>query len=173
MGDFSIKNDSLDDPCQNTGIHLTADGKPLMHLWSTNDKQVTVGNDERGMVKRNRSRKVGGGETVNIVRNQNVAIKKSYSQRVEEGSTTTVDGDIFMVSRQGSIEMKTATSIGLASGMISADATRILVLACGSSTIVLVPNGIVINAPKTFFNPGEAAALNAIECLTVPAPVTK
>jgi len=173
MGDFSIKNDSLDDPCQNTGVHLTADGKPLMHLWSTNDKQVTVGNDERATVARNRSRKVGGGETVHIVRNQNVTIKQSFNQRVMGGSTTTVDDDIFLVSRESTIGLKSATSINLKAGMFAAEATKKFVITCGGSTIVLVPNGIVINSPKTFINPGQAAAQTAIECRMVPAPAAK
>lgn len=85
MGDLSLKNDSLESPAQHTGIHMTADAKPLMHVFTTHDKQLTVGNDERNTVANNRSRRVGGNESVHV--------DKCAAQSVKEDVDVCVGGD--------------------------------------------------------------------------------
>lgn len=96
MGDFSIKNDSLTHESQHTGIHLTADTKPLMHLFSTHDKQLTVGNDERNAVKNNRSRTVGGNEVVRIEKCSAHTISQDSNKCVEGDQTLCVIGFYYM-----------------------------------------------------------------------------
>lgn len=177
MGDFSIKNDSLDDPSQHTGIHMTADAKPLMHMFTTHDKQLTVGNDERCKVTANRSRNVGGAEDVTVggVRSVTSGSQMTLMAGSKEPSDIDLSGTKDAVLTGGEAVKITASTkdmelkaleanITQSAKIIKLSAEERIVLEVGGSKLVLTKEfAILQGAPNTYVNPGADQAAKAAQ----------
>jgi type VI secretion system secreted protein VgrG len=145
-------------------------GQELVRMQAEKDRTTLVKNNESLTVGNNRHLFVRADNTETVTGNETIYVKDHRKIDVDDHQDLTVKHDITTTSTEGNQNFQTPKG-NLVSNSVQASvhAKDYLELWCGtSSSIIMTPSMIIINAPEVLINPGAAAMQYALTTGKVP-----
>jgi len=149
------------------GNELTFDdsaGQEKVYLQAYKDLNALVNNAWTTLIGHFRSTKVGSDDILTVRNKQQTVVGSDRSVSVGGDQRHSVTGDAFQFVEKNQI-FKSELNTTVLAKETRVNSQDITVLTCGSSTIVMHPDYIVIQGKDVFINPGEAetaAAANGV-----------
>ncbi len=130
-------------------------GKELLRIQAQRDKVELVKNDSTTTVKRDRRLVVERDDHTRVHRNQTLFVDQDRTVSVLGEERRVIDKDFLQTCREGS-------QIFRSKQIFVSEAEKAIVLNCGASWLIMTPQCIVVESPRTFINPGPEALLKAL-----------
>lgn len=149
-----------------SGSELTFDdtcGGETVYLQAQRDFNSVVKNSSTTIVGNARSEIVGTDDILRVENKQEIRVGVDRTVIVGRDQRHMVENNIIQESKEGFQFFKTKTDFTSVAERHVLQSDKTIVLRVGTSSIVMGPNYIVIQAENTFINPGEGVALEAQE----------
>ncbi len=152
------------------GNELTFDdsaGQEKVYLQAYKDLNALVNNAWTTLIGHFRSTKVGSDDILTVRNKQQTVVGSDRSLAVGGDQRHSVTGDAFQFVEKNQI-FKSELNTTVLARETPVNSQDITVLTCGSSTIVMHPDYIVIQGKDVFINPGEAETAAAASGVRPP-----
>ena len=129
-------------------------GKELFSTQAERDHQALVKRDSSTVIGNDRTHATVGNNTETVQKKEKLTVMGSRAVTVMDTLTHWVKGDMASTSGEGNTSFDTALAFLSSAKQHVIESTDSIELRCGSSTITLTPDRIVIDGPLTYINPG-------------------
>jgi type VI secretion system secreted protein VgrG len=135
-------------------------GSELLRMRAEKDMASRINHDQTSSIGRNRSDAIGGNDAETVSGNQSHNVDGTKASTVGQDELASIVGSLLSMAGGERVLQTLGASISqaLTHQIASQQATTITV---GQSMIHIGPDSIVIQTPKLFLNPGDAAAAQA------------